>query len=625
MATYYSQGSAPWSTLANWDTVAGGGGTDPASVADMDDDAFIIQAGHTVTLDVDMSEFANGIAGLTINGGATPGMLACKYDADGKYYLMVKTGTNLAGTTSTNRGRLLGNSDGVWGNSGALLFGRKFIIDLKGTAKVDALNLDIALYDTEPGISTVATYLDIKTVTGSASADTLTNNGHGWANATPLMFRVTGGSLPAPLVNNVVYYVVGTATNTFQVASVSGGTALDLTTDGSGTIEAYSGHASTSTGIMNALVNVTADPQWVAGAAVVLVDANAPESYDQQRTTVSSVASGTITLAVNVDSAQFPGALIILVERNIAIRNNGTSSTQAIVDWGAATFTGSYLRCEIRNTAGSGTTFYGYGINAGTGHTISGSVSGCSTGIYLGTGHTISGSVSGCTSGIYGGANHIITSSAAIGFTSSGAVAPNLYSARISTTIDGPVNIISRGARWPSPPTYSGRNAAGDGRRGIYFEDYGQIVGAHRAELCTGDVIKDTVTVRSGGGSSSLQVVPLSACTSGVERIPIFEWTEFDVPAASQIRGVYILGAAWVVFPTAAELWFEAEYLSAGSGTAKTTLKSTAVLTDNTTWTKFSVTFTPSQVGPVRYRAFLGKYETASTHKVNVDNMLVTS
>ena len=123
MSTYYSQGSGAWSTLANWDTVPGGGGTDPASVAAMDDQSFVIQATHNIEFDVDMSGFANGI-GLTINGGATPGMLYSKYSAAGTYHCKIKTGLTLAGTTSTNRGRLLANSDGVWANSVALPFDR---------------------------------------------------------------------------------------------------------------------------------------------------------------------------------------------------------------------------------------------------------------------------------------------------------------------------------------------------------------------------------------------------------------------------------------------------------------------------------------------------------------------
>jgi hypothetical protein len=358
---WYAITSGNWSTMANWNSASNGSGSTPADLAAFDNVTISINAGVSICCDVDMSGFANGLISLTISGSAsTPAMVYSKHDADGTYHIKIKTGGSINGSSGANRGRLLANSDGVWGNTGALPFGRKFIIDLVGTANMVATYLDIQLYDTEPGIDRVATYGTIKTVTADATANTLTNNSHGWANATPLMVR-SSGDLPAPLLADTVYYVVSTATNTFQLACIPSGTVIDLTSTGSGTVEAYSGHTSTSTGQMNVLTDVTGDPQWVSGAEVALVDTAAPESYDQQRTTISSVASGAITIGANVDSAQYPGATLILLRRNIAIRSAGTSS-QGIIDFGSSTFTGSVIRCEIRNTSGSGTTFYGYGL-----------------------------------------------------------------------------------------------------------------------------------------------------------------------------------------------------------------------------------------------------------------------
>ena len=73
MSTFYSQGDGNWSTTTNWDTVAGGGGTDPASgnEAGMDNHTYIIQANHAITLDLNMAAWAVGIAGLTITSHAT--------------------------------------------------------------------------------------------------------------------------------------------------------------------------------------------------------------------------------------------------------------------------------------------------------------------------------------------------------------------------------------------------------------------------------------------------------------------------------------------------------------------------------------------------------------------------
>lgn len=82
-------------------------------------------------------------------------------------------------------------------------------------------------------------------------------------------------------------------------------------------------------------------------------------------------------------------------------------------------------------------------------------------------------------------------------------------------------------------------------------------------------------------------------------------------------------GEGWTGFPTNAQLYFEAEYISNGTTLVKTVIASTEVISDNTTWVKLSVTFTPAAAGIVRYRAYLKKYEAAC--KVYVDNALQTS
>jgi hypothetical protein len=102
----------------------------------------------------------------------------------------------------------------------------------------------------------------------------------------------------------------------------------------------------------------------------------------------------------------------------------------------------------------------------------------------------------------------------------------------------------------------------------------------------------------------------------------IFEWTELDVPASPQNKSIYVKGEGWSTFPTAAQLYFEAEYISNGATFDTTIVTSTEVLTDNTTWVQLTTgSFTPAVAGPVRYRAFLATY--ASSCKVYVDNELV--
>ena len=64
----------------------------------------------------------------------------------------------------------------------------------------------------------------------------------GLSNGTPVKFSVVMGSLPAPLAAGTVYYIIninGAGANTLQVSATLGGTAVDLTTAGSGTISMF--------------------------------------------------------------------------------------------------------------------------------------------------------------------------------------------------------------------------------------------------------------------------------------------------------------------------------------------------------------------------------------------------
>ena len=74
--------------------------------------------------------------------------------------------------------------------------------------------------------------------TASAAADTdvITVTGHPFSNGNRLtVYKATDGSLPTGLTERRIYYVVNASTNTLQLSETEGGTAIDLTTDGTGT------------------------------------------------------------------------------------------------------------------------------------------------------------------------------------------------------------------------------------------------------------------------------------------------------------------------------------------------------------------------------------------------------
>lgn len=80
-------------------------------------------------------------------------------------------------------------------------------------------------------------------IKGFATVDpTLANNqflapGHGLSNTNTLfVYSEFGSTLTAPLATGTLYYVINAATNTFQLSTTSGGSAVALTTLNSGLI-----------------------------------------------------------------------------------------------------------------------------------------------------------------------------------------------------------------------------------------------------------------------------------------------------------------------------------------------------------------------------------------------------
>ena len=70
--------------------------------------------------------------------------------------------------------------------------------------------------------------------TADAATDTLTSNSHGLANGDVLTLTTTS-ALPGGLAIDTAYYVVGATTNTFQLAASRAGSAIDITSAGTGT------------------------------------------------------------------------------------------------------------------------------------------------------------------------------------------------------------------------------------------------------------------------------------------------------------------------------------------------------------------------------------------------------
>jgi hypothetical protein len=286
----------------------------------------------------------------------------------------------------------------------------------------------------------------------------------------------------------------------------------------------------------------------------------------------------------------------------------GINGTQAI------TANGAILGCDA-------------GLNACLGGRVNGAVSRCGIGLNNGDRVVVSatGSVTGCLSGFTKPIDVVVEGG--VGYTAAGVYSPNTTDFSFSTYSDGTATrLVLRGAKMDSTPTTASRNTTSVGsatKQGVFSEDHGRALGASYAFLPTGDVIRNAVTVRSGGAATSLEVVPLSNCSSYLP-ILVCEWTEVAVPASAQNKSVYVKGEGWSSYPLASELYLEAEYISHGTTFARTTVASTAVLTDNTTWVQLATgSFTPAVAGHVRYRVWLKKFAVST--KVFVDNALYSA
>lgn len=78
-----------------------------------------------------------------------------------------------------------------------------------------------------------------KTVSSiDTGADEFTSNSHAMPNGTAVKFHAST-TLPTGLSATRVYYVINTATNTFKVSTSVGGSAVDVSSSGSGTITVY--------------------------------------------------------------------------------------------------------------------------------------------------------------------------------------------------------------------------------------------------------------------------------------------------------------------------------------------------------------------------------------------------
>lgn len=523
MAAITSAGSGAWSSAGTWT-----GGV-PVS-----GDTVTIQAGHTVTFDVNQSGFAPGLAVLTINGtleaSTTPG----------SYYL--KMAGNI--TASSAGGILRAGSSGTPYPSDCV-----FTIYLNGNYQINChasnyLTLQLYCYDPPVKYARLISATP-KAITGITlgSTTTITCTGHGYSVGNTVWLQDIGGTTE---LNDRFFEVATVPTSdTFTIRWPDPDLAVNSTdytayTSG-GIVCPQTAEASSQTQI-EIDEDVSGDAEWTRAGALVRIDninrANQSEAY-----TISSVSSGYLTLSSGLTNSKLSGSLAILATRNVRINSSGTAISNGMIRYG----TSHILRCEIRPGSSStdgvreaiNSTISGplsgcnNGVNSSSGHTISGPVSGCNNGVILGSGHTVSGPVSGCAIGISSGSGHTVSGlvsgcnyavNSGTAHTVSGPVSGCNYGIYSGTahTISGPVSGCASGVNSGSGHTVSG--PVSGCASGIVFGSGHTISGSVFG--CTNGINSGTAHTISGPvsectygilfGSGHTISGPMSGCTNGI-------------------------------------------------------------------------------------------------------------
>ncbi len=141
------------------------------------------------------------------------------------------------------------------------------------------------------------------TFTADNTTDTFTQTSHGMPNGTIIMVT-SSGTLPSGLSGNTQYYVINTMTDTFQLSLTSGGSAVAISTDGSGTHTYSSGFVYINgTGYMYTAKSngqLTGVPAFASGIAV-----NTHVIQFSRPTTFPSTYNGTFMF--DLDSRLYTG------------------------------------------------------------------------------------------------------------------------------------------------------------------------------------------------------------------------------------------------------------------------------------------------------------------------------
>ena len=232
------------SNISNTNSTYTTGGIDTRTTLDGTFDATFQQMNGAASADIAIETVLGDGPTLKGNLADLVARLAVALNADGQ----VKIGTNgvfngltslygLIASSSTQivpkNIRPIGTIDAFLGTTAPTHWLLCDATARSNTTYVDLFDVLVPSISQFLGAATTFATTDVDT-----STDRITEPAHGLANGTVLYFTTTT-TLPAPLTANTKYFVVGTATNDFQVSLTSGGAAENLTSQGAGTHSFY--------------------------------------------------------------------------------------------------------------------------------------------------------------------------------------------------------------------------------------------------------------------------------------------------------------------------------------------------------------------------------------------------
>jgi len=203
--------------------------------------------------------------------------------------------------------------------------------------------------------------------TADAGTDTITATAHGLINGETLRFK--GGDLPAGLSQVTVYFVRDVTTNTFKVAATGGGTAINITDAGSGTMtftapgersKASDTKIGTVPIVKAATLTGEAEDDLIAAMVTAI---NADTTQTTARTNAATAATQATTAATQTAAAALRTA-VGLESANLASLVQAVIGKKTVTDNGDGTYD-----IAIRNTTDT-TTLVTIRHNPVTGATI---------------------------------------------------------------------------------------------------------------------------------------------------------------------------------------------------------------------------------------------------------------